>query len=209
MLWNHEQLVDANKQVLTHVTLRGVLPLSSFADALANNSGVTILVSDDTPGSTTGVTVGTFNSCSLIVDQDNTGHVGLPSVQLSVNGQPDPSPGAISEIPVTYGAPVTLLATARGNPSSFQITRLQIKLTKLVPDIQPGVCAAEGGCADYSGAGPPFYSSVDILQTSASQSAVLTYTAPELPKLPPGKYRVSTTVARVTNPSSSGRGTSA
>jgi hypothetical protein len=206
VLWDHEKLLDANKQPVTNITIRAILP-PEFADFLNNTSAdddrtISVRVVDDTPGSFGGNdTVGVFTDCTLIINPSiNPNNHSPPSVQLFVNDQPDTDP-SVSNILVNYGDPLKLAATAVANPSSsFTIDRLGIKITKLVLDPDPILCAEEGDCGDASGVGPQwdavndqaaFRRSFEVRQNSISDgSAALVYTAPELPTLPPGKYAV-------------------
>ena len=132
VLWDHDTLLDATKQLVTHLQLRAMLPSELVATITDPNRGViSVRVIDEVPASSGLSSAGTFNSCTLIINPDNSGHTAPPSVQLSINGQPAPS------VPINFGGPVLIAARATANPSSFQITRLQTKITKLVSAPDP------------------------------------------------------------------------
>jgi hypothetical protein len=174
VLWYHELLLDAAGHPVTHI--QSVVALDPF---ILNNSApdpgtgsvgpdcdfsqnfiYTVQVIDDTFG-TNSHKIGTFNACSLTINPVNPGHIGPPAVNLFEGAQNQPVPTQID-----YGQPLTLIATALGNPSSFTITRLGITISN-----------AE-----------QVYRSPEIFQASSSALApTLTYTPPVLA---PGTYGV-------------------
>jgi hypothetical protein len=175
LLWDHELLLDAAGHPVTHIQSVFVLPPSILNISApppgdvdpdcdsSNNFIYTIQVIDDTFGSDT-PKIGTFNSCSLTVNPVNAGHVGPPTLNVFAGTQNQPVPTQID-----YGQPLTLVAAASGNPSSFTIARLGIVITDLQSQ--------------------QTYKSPEIFQASSSAPApTLTYTPPILA---PGVYQIT------------------
>ena len=122
--------------------------------------------------------VGTFNSYSLTINPVNPGHIAPPTVNLFGGMEGEPFPAEID-----FGQPLTFVATASGNPSSYSIDRLGIVVTDL-QSCQDLTCDQQPP--------PPLpcqtYKSSEIFQPSSADPApVLTYVPPTLL---PGEYEV-------------------
>ena len=180
VIWDHEQLRGANNQLVTHVDLVADFPFAGdFPEPPNSNTCTyTIKIIDDTPGPTNSGTVGTVTACSLTLNPSNPGHVGAPAVNLYGGTHNEAVPAQIN-----FGHPLTLVTKAVGNPASYKIARLGIKITeKLNADpLMNHNCSL----------GPESYAPASIMQSVASSSGITFPYTP--PILPPGSYQIDAT----------------
>jgi hypothetical protein len=192
VVWDHERLLNQNGQVVTHIETVANLPFAGlYPDAGSSplTDSYKIQVIDDVAGLQSG-DVGTFNAATLTLNPVNPGHIGPPVVNLFADAAHHPLPPSIE-----FGTPLTVFATAIGNPSSFKIQRLGIKIQEIV-DLDPLHPDPARRLQVYeqhtSGVGPGLFQSDDVMQSPSSATGVsLAYSPPDL--LPPGIYYVSAT----------------
>jgi hypothetical protein len=190
-LWDHEQLVDENNQPLTHIhAVVNNVPSSDTPTnfGLGNFCGsgppvysYQLLVFDDNCQANPAAPIGTgrLNSLSLTLDPIDPGHIGPPIVNLYAGFLNQPVPQTINS-----GSPLTLVARAVGNPSSYSIDRLEITIKE------------NSGHSDLdddpfthqSGNTPEVYNPPGIHPAPSSSGATLSYTPPSLP---PGVYSIA------------------
>ena len=182
-LWDHELLVDENNQPLTHVHAvvndipasdSGVGDFGNFCGGGPPVYSYELRVLDDPcqQNESAPVGTGTLKSWSLTLDPVDPGHIAPPTVNLYADSQNHPVPDSIIS-----GSPLTLVATAVGNPSSFPIDRLRISITEITnPDPL---------MQHQSGNTPESYQSNELHPAPSNTGATLSYTPPTLP---PGDY---------------------
>src|SRR5205085_3484656 len=96
---------------------------------------------------------------------------------------------------ISVGDPLTVFATAIGNPSTYKITRLGLRVKERV-DINPLNPDPNHLLPSHqqhnSGIGPGFWIQDDVAQPPGSTTGVgLHFDPPDLPILPPGYYEVT------------------
>ncbi len=175
-------MLGANNQLVTHLNLVADLPFAGdFPDPPNSNPPTctyTIEVIDDTAGPTGSTTVGTLTACSLTLNPNNPGHVGAPTVNLYGGTHNEAVPAQIN-----FGHPLPLVAKAVGNPASYKIARLGIRITEKLN--------ADPLLNHNSGLGPGSYVPANIMQSVASSSGITFPYTP--PILPPGTYQIDAT----------------
>lgn len=199
-VWDHEQLVDSNNQPVRHIeALANLSSLAPFQDPASNppTYSYKVQVLDDQPGNIRDsngdfIYIGTFNSSVLTLNPNNPGHIGMPIVSLFGDEMFSPLPTTIE-----FGDPLSVFATAIGNPSSYKINRLGLKVVERV-DLDPLHPDPAHPLLPFqqhnSGIGPGLYMQDDVAQSPASTTGVgLTFEPPDLPILPPGYYEVTAT----------------
>jgi hypothetical protein len=184
-LWDHELLVDENNQPLTHVHAvvndipasdSGVADFGNFCGGGPPVYSYELRVLDDPcqQNESAPVGTGTLKSWSLTLDPVDPGHIAPPTVNLYADSLNQPVPDSIIS-----GSPLTLVATAVGNPSSFPIDRLRISITEIInPDPL---------MQHQSGNTPESYQSNEIHPPPSNTGATLSFTPPTLP---PGDYSI-------------------
>jgi phage gp45-like len=176
-VWDHERLVDSAGHALSHIHGVAALPASFDGKPLINGVPTegsdpvtyiyTVQVVYDNPGQDSTV-VATFDSCSLIIDPDNSGHTAPPTVNIFNGGQNQPLPTQIN-----YGDSLNLFATAQANPLTYTIARLGIIINTAEPIVHNGSLA-------------PLLRSQVVSQHAASGASVFY----QPPILPPGDYTI-------------------
>src|SRR4029077_14376485 len=128
-----------NGQPIQHIEALANLPFAGqFPDAGSNppTYSYKVQVLDDQTGvfragNGDPLFVGNFNASVLTLNPNNPGHVGPPIVNLYSNQALQPLPASIE-----FGDDFSVFATAIGNPASYRIDRLGLKVVELV-DIDP------------------------------------------------------------------------
>jgi hypothetical protein len=153
------------------------LPQSIGGQPFLGSDTYTVQVLNDTfAGATTNT--GTFKASSLTINPANPGHIGPPTVTVREAAQASPLP---AQVTINYGDPLTLVANATGNPSSYFINRLGIVISPTAaPNPGPSPQPAS-----------KVYRSNVFYQTTASNSAAAVSFSP--PTLPPGDYQIAAT----------------
>jgi hypothetical protein len=178
-VWDHERLVDSAGHPLSHIHGMAALPASFDGKPLINaiptlesdpvTYTYTVQVVYDNPGQDSTV-VATFDSCSLIIDPNNPGHIAPPTVNIFNGGQNQSLPTQIN-----YGDTLNLFATAQANPTpTYTIARLGIIINTAEPIVRNGSLA------------PLLRSQVVSQQVGASKASAFY----QPPILPPGDYTI-------------------
>jgi hypothetical protein len=140
-VWDHERLVSAGQPV-SHIHGVAAVPAVFDGKQLINGS-----TQDSSPGTFTytvqviydqsgldSTVVATFDSCSLILDPNNAGHIAPPTVNIFNGLQNQPLPTQIN-----YGDALNLFATAQANPTpTYTIARLGIIINTAEPIVRNG-----------------------------------------------------------------------
>ncbi len=175
--FNRERLVNAAGQPVTDFRCVVALPQSIGGQPFLGSDTYTVQVLNDTfSGATT--RTGTFKACSLTINPENPGHAGPPTVTLREGSQASPLPAQVN---INYGDPLTLVANAAGNPSSYFINRLGIVIS---PSPAPNPRPSPQPAAIV-------YRSDVLFQKAPSTSPATVTFSP--PPLPPGNYQITAT----------------
>jgi hypothetical protein len=199
VVWDHEQFLDSNNQPITHIEALANIPsVAPFQDAGSNppTFSYKIQVLDDEPGRIFDngqfIYIGTVNSSVLTLNPSNPGHFGMPIVSLYSDEMFHLIP-----LSIQFGDPLTVFATAIGNPSSFKIARLGLRVVERVdinplnPDPNHLLPTPQ---QHNTGTGPGIFIQDDVAQSPSSTTGVGShFDPPDLPILPPGYYEVTAT----------------
>ena len=180
LLWDGEQLQNSSHQLVKDVHLVANLPFAGLPGFPPGTFSYTVQAIDNTYGQQNGPPVGQLVNASLTPDPSNPGHIaGSPIVKLLGGTNNEPLPTSI-----TFGSNLNVVATAIGNPSSYKITRLGIRITETLNKAKPYLNHNSGLAADV-------YAPAQVMQPASSNSVLtLPYTPPILP---PGNYRIEAT----------------
>jgi hypothetical protein len=178
-VWDHERLVDSAGHPLSHIHGVAKLPAKVGDKTLINGVKTdgsdpvtyiyTVQLVYDNPGQDSTV-VATFDSCSLIINPNNPGHLAPPTVNIFNGLQNQPLPTQIN-----YGDALNLFATAQANPTpTYTIARLGLIINTAEPIVRNGSLT------------PLLRSQVVSQQVGASRASAFY----QPPILPPGDYSI-------------------